>query len=155
MTTRTRNIYSIGACRRAACLVAVVASLALLPGQALAQCDPSGAAGDEYCEALPGAGGDRGAGSPDLGGGLSPRTGAALDRAGANALQRVESPRKKRARAGTKRSGSAATIPGSGSSESDSGTILWYILAALTLALLAAAAIRHFRGSGAEESPAA
>jgi MYXO-CTERM domain-containing protein len=159
MRPRNRNIYPIGLRPGGACLFVLALALVLFPSPARAQCEDAAGAGDEYCETLPGAGGDAGAGGgadagregggprPEAEGEISPGTARALERAGAGGVRAVKSPR------GSGRPGaSQATAPGLGAT-GDDGSALPYILAALTLALLLAALVRHRRSSTSGETP--
>ena len=127
-------------------------ALLLAPTAAPAQsnCKSIGGAGDEYCESLPGAGGDRDAAPPKLTGGLREGTSRALERAGAGAVRQVESPARARPRPA-----SASNAPDPGIGEDGGGSVLPYILAALTLTLVVAAVARYLRGTGSEGSAAA
>lgn len=146
MTTRERNNYLIGRPWRGACLIAVMALFVLTPASALAQCEEveGGSVGDEYCEALPGAGGSQGAAERRVNPGVPGPTKRSLEQEGAGAVTQVESPRRNRAQAAEKTSyvnPKAGAIEGG---KADDGTSLPYILGVLTLVLLGGLALRRW-----------
>ena len=152
MKTRERNIYSIGRTWGAAFLVVVSASLAFSAAPGWAQCEDVGGAGDQYCEGLPGGGGQQGVRQPRVNGGVPEATGRSLDRAKAGAVRLVESPRQE----GRRRAKVAASSPPAATSDSQQASALPYILAAVSLVLLGAALLarRRTRGSdGGDTAP--
>ena len=156
MTTRERNNYLIGRPWRGACLIAVTALLALSPASALAQCEEieGGGVDDEYCEALPGAGGSQGAGERRVNPGVPGPTKRSLEQEGAGAVTQVESPRRNRAQAAEKTDSvnpKAGAVEGG---EVDDGTSLPYILGVLTLVLLAGLALRRWSASRSADNTA-
>jgi hypothetical protein len=147
MTTRERNIYLIRPRRGGACLVAAVALLALSATPAMAQCEDVGSAGDAYCEALPGAGGNQGAAEPPVSSGVPGSTQRSLERSGASAVTRVQSPRRDRRRAAQAASGGTAAAEPKVSGAEDGRSALPFILAGLALVLVGTALLRRRSGS--------
>ena len=146
MTTRERNNYLIGRPWRGACLVAVMALFVLTPASALAQCEEveGGGVGDEYCEALPGAGGSQGAAERRANPGVPGATKRSLEQAGAGAVTQVESPRRNRPQAAEKTSSVNQKAGAVEAGKVDDGTSLPYILGILTLVLLGGLTVRRW-----------
>ena len=139
MTTLRAKIYPIPI--RAGVLLLLGVVLLIAPSAAVAQCEGVAGAGDQYCETLPGVGGERRAIPKPTGKatpGVAPSTGRQLERSGAGSVARTESPAR-----------GAETSPGDSSpapaADGPRETGLPFILAALTAVLVLAAIVRRFR----------